>query len=110
MLRRLEEFQQNNTTENTVLRFFDEANIHPILIELEDENGVPKSLDEIFDYVVGILGPAIPGFGISVEEEEEIRKMEKEERRLQEEADRLERQVRYQYKNNYNIQSHCGKF
>lgn len=95
MLRRLQEFNQNNTTENTLLRFFDEAKIHPILIDLEDENGVPKSLDEIFNYITEILGPAIPGFGISLEEEEEIRKMEKEEHRLQEEADRLERQVRY---------------
>lgn len=94
MLRRLAEFRSNNTTENTVLRFFDEANIHPILIDLEDvESEMPKTLDEIYDYIVAILGPPIPGFGITLEEEEEIRRLEEEERRLQEEGDRIERQV-----------------
>lgn len=93
MLRRLAEFRRNNNEENTVLRFFDEANIHPILIDLEDDEGVVKSLDDIFEYIVSIVGPAIPGFGLSPEEEEEIKRLEEEQRRLQEESDRIERQV-----------------
>lgn len=95
MLSRLAEFRQNNNTENTVLRFFDEANIHPILIDLLDNTtDLPQTLDDIFDYVVELFGPPIPGFGISPEEEEEIRRLEQEQRRLQEEEAQIEMKVR----------------
>lgn len=94
MLRRLAEYRDNNTPENTVLRFFDEAGIHPILIDLEDVNtGLIKTTDEIFEYIVSILGPPVPGFGISLEEEEEIKRLEEQQRQLQMEADRIEKQV-----------------
>lgn len=104
MLQRLAEYRLNNNTEDTVLRFFDEAEIHPILIELIDLATLkPKTSDEIFEYVVSIIGAPIPGFGISLEEEEEIRKLEEQQRRLLEEEQRIERKVSLHFYCNKNI-------
>lgn len=94
MLRRLAEFRANNTEANTVLRFFDEVNIHPILISLVDERTEqPRDLDCIVDYLTSIFGKPISGFGLSAEEEDELRRLENEQQRLLEEGYRLKRQV-----------------
>ncbi|CAH1164273.1 unnamed protein product [Phaedon cochleariae] len=94
MLRRLGEFRSNNTDASTVLNFFDEAGIHPILIGLLDEDTEKeRDLDCIFNYVCEIFGDPIPGFGLSPEEEDAFRKLEKEQRRLQEEEGNLEKNL-----------------
>ncbi|XP_028129182.1 adenylate kinase 7-like [Diabrotica virgifera virgifera] len=94
MLKRLAEFREFDSRENTVLTFFDEANIHPILVKVFDEDtDEPLSLDSIFDFVYKIFGEPIPGFGLTVEEEAELRKLELEQLKLLEEGERLERQV-----------------
>lgn len=96
MLRRLAEFRSNNTEANTVLRFFDEVDIHPILISLIDEQTEqPRDLDCIVDYLTSIFGKPIPGFGLSPEEEDELRRLENEQQRLLEEGYRLKRQVNF---------------
>ncbi|XP_072376656.1 adenylate kinase 7-like [Diabrotica undecimpunctata] len=94
MLKRLAAFREYDSREYTVLTFFDEANIHPILIKIYDEDtDEPLSLDSIFDFVYKIFGEPIPGFGLTLEEEAELRKLELEQLKLLEEGERLERQV-----------------
>ncbi|XP_030760146.1 adenylate kinase 7-like [Sitophilus oryzae] len=91
MIRRLMEFRENNTPDNTVLTFFDEADIHPILIDLMDE--AVEDLECILKYLYNIFGPPIPGIGLSDEEEERLKKLEQEEQRLKQQAYMLEKQL-----------------
>ncbi|XP_056632232.1 adenylate kinase 7-like [Diorhabda sublineata] len=94
MLRRLAEFNEYNSQDNTVLTFFDEAEIHPIVVKIfDEETGKPLDTDCIFDCVYEIFGEPIPGFGITAEEEAEIRKLELEQKKLLEEGERLEREL-----------------
>ncbi|XP_023023117.2 adenylate kinase 7 [Leptinotarsa decemlineata] len=94
MLRRLAEFRENNNEEKSVLNFFDEVGIHPYLVSLVDEETQEeRNLDCIFDFVCGIFGKPIPGFGLTAEEEDTIRKLEMEQRRLLEEEGRIEKRL-----------------
>ncbi|KAG5890481.1 hypothetical protein JTB14_013423 [Gonioctena quinquepunctata] len=94
MLRRLAEFREKNTEDNTVLNFFDGVGIHPILINSIDEvSGEERDLDCLFEAVCTIFGAPIPGFGLSPEDEEAIRKLEREQRRLLEEEDQIQREL-----------------
>ncbi|VEN40069.1 unnamed protein product [Callosobruchus maculatus] len=94
MLHRLLEFRENNTERNTMLNFFDESGIHPIVISLiDEETEKERDIDCIYDYVSDIFGEPIPGFGLSAEEMERLRKLEREQRRLREEEERLEKQL-----------------
>ncbi|KAJ8952850.1 hypothetical protein NQ314_007456 [Rhamnusium bicolor] len=92
MIRRLAEFRENNMEETTILKFFDEAEIHPILIDLVDEiTEEEKDFECILAIVTDILGEPIPGFGLTPEEIEELRRLEMEHLRLLEEEGRLKK-------------------
>ncbi|KAJ3118573.1 Adenylate kinase 7 [Phlyctochytrium bullatum] len=87
LVRRLEEFRSGNTEENTVLNFFDELEIHPLLISVET-----KSLDSILDYIIKHLGPP-RNYGPSVEQIAE-KKRQEEERKAKETAAAEEERIR----------------
>ncbi|CAH1997061.1 unnamed protein product [Acanthoscelides obtectus] len=94
MLRRLLEYRQHNTEQNTMLNFFDEVGIHPIIIPLiDEETEKERDLECIYDYLTEIFGEPVPGFGLTAEEMEQLRKLESEQRRLKEEEERLEKQL-----------------
>ncbi|KAJ8957670.1 hypothetical protein NQ318_017562 [Aromia moschata] len=95
MLRRLAEFRAANTDENTMLKFFDEAEIHPILINLvDDETDNEVDFDCIYTMITDILGPPIPGLGLSPEELEELRRLEAEKMRLMMREYQIERKMK----------------
>ncbi|CAG9766554.1 unnamed protein product [Ceutorhynchus assimilis] len=91
MIRRLLEFRNSNTADNTVLNFFDEAEIHPIVIDITEEGST--ELECILNYLYNIFGPPIPGFGLSAEEEEELQKLESEQKKLQQKTYLIEKQL-----------------
>ncbi|CAH1107322.1 unnamed protein product [Psylliodes chrysocephalus] len=94
MLRRLAEYHEHNQTDNSVLKFFDDNDINPIVINLIDEETLEElTLDDIYDMICNIFGEPIPGFGLTAEEEAAIRKLELEQLRLLEEEQRLEQQL-----------------
>lgn len=95
MLERLEQYRENNTEDNTVLNYFDENEIHPILIDASIE-----SETIIFNKITFKIGAPI-GFGLSDEEIEELRKLQREQQRLVKEQERLAKQV-----HNLIIQTH----
>ncbi|RZB40591.1 adenylate kinase 7, partial [Asbolus verrucosus] len=87
MLERLEKFRENNTEDNTVLNYFDELEIDILLLEVKDDEN-----EEEFAVIANKLG--MPStFGLSSEEEEELRRIEEEERRLDLEKQQLNTQL-----------------
>lgn len=90
MLRRLEEFRANNTEDDTVLNFFDENEIHPIVINAVEDTS--EDMLMIFCTVTEKIGQR-KGFPLTPEEEEELVKAEQERIRLEEEQARLEKEV-----------------
>lgn len=93
MIGRLIDFRNNNTPDNTVLNFFDEAEIHPIVLDITEEG--LEDIECVLAFLYKIFGPPIPGIGLTDEEEEELRKMETEQRRLKQEAYLIEKQVTF---------------
>lgn len=90
MLRRLAEFRANNTEDDTVLNFFDENEIHPIIINaVEDPT---EDMKAIFCIATGKIGPR-KGFQLTPEEEEELVRAEQERLRLIEEEMQLQKEV-----------------
>lgn len=90
ILERLREFRENNTEENTVLNYFDELEIDILLLEVKDDNN-----EEAFSLVANNMG--LPStFGLSPEEEEELRRIEEEERRLALEKERMSVRIEYE--------------
>lgn len=90
MLRRLAEYRANNNEDDTVLNFFDENEIHPIVINaMEDPS---EEMEAIFCLIVEKIGQR-KGFQLSAEEEEELIKTEKERIRLLEEEAELQKEV-----------------
>ncbi|XP_060536666.1 adenylate kinase 7-like [Cylas formicarius] len=89
MIRKLNEFRINNDPENTVLNFFNDIGIHPIIMGVCDET---SDIESIVNYLYKIFGPPIPGFGLSLEEEQELRKLELEQDKLEEQAYLLQKQ------------------
>lgn len=75
MLRRLAEFRAVNNEDDTVLNFFDEIEIHPILINVMECPS--EDMQEFFDQVVKSIGP-YKGFGLTPNEEMELLKLEQE--------------------------------
>ena len=51
MTKRLEDFRLNNTDESTVLNYFDELEIHPISVQVED-----KDSEAIFSTMIKHVG------------------------------------------------------
>ncbi|KAJ8972901.1 hypothetical protein NQ317_019617 [Molorchus minor] len=99
MLRRLAEFRATNTEENTMLIFFDEAEIHPILIRLlHEETEEEIDFECIYNMITDILGPPIPGLGLTPAEMEELRRLELEKLRLQMREYQIERKRNSRWK------------
>lgn len=73
MKRRLEIFRQTNTEDDTILNFFDEMEVHPILYDATKDD--TENMDLIFDAIKQILGNPI-AFGLSLEEQLEIHDMQ----------------------------------
>lgn len=90
MLRRLAEFRANNTEDDTVLNFFDENEIHPIVINAVEDPS--EDMQAIFCVVTEKIGPR-KGFQLTPEEEEELVKAEEERLRLLEEEAELQKEV-----------------
>ncbi|KAL1501160.1 hypothetical protein ABEB36_006541 [Hypothenemus hampei] len=104
---KLIEFRTNNTPDESVLNFFDEAGIHPILIDIAEES-IAGDSECILSYLYKIFGPPISGIGLTDEEEEELRKMEMEQRRLKQEAYLINKQLaedraRQEYENKMEV-------
>ncbi|CAH0551264.1 unnamed protein product [Brassicogethes aeneus] len=85
MIRRLAEFRANNTEDNSMLNFFDEIEIHPIIINIEDDD---LTLDCILEYLSTIVGEPNT-FGLTPEEEVELNRLQEENERLREEQEKL---------------------
>ncbi|KAL3277400.1 hypothetical protein HHI36_012749 [Cryptolaemus montrouzieri] len=73
MKRRLESFRELNTEDDTVLNFFDEMEVHPILLDATKDR--TENMDIIFGLVRQILGSPI-SFGMSLEERMETLNLE----------------------------------
>jgi len=50
-MKRLEEFKSNNTEENTVLNYFDEFEVHPITLDIEN-----KSIGYLMEKIINEIG------------------------------------------------------
>lgn len=90
MLRRLSEFRNNNTDDNTVLNFFDEMEIHPIIFDVTTYRDA--NMEDILKSIYDKLGAAV-GFGPTLEEEIELHQCTEEEARLKEQEANLEQKV-----------------
>jgi len=77
LLRRLEDFRTNNTDETTVLNFFDELEVHPLVIPIEQHNNADA--EKIMEVVIGHVGKP-HNYGPSAEQIEEMRRREEEEK------------------------------
>ncbi|KAJ3152034.1 Adenylate kinase 7 [Geranomyces variabilis] len=96
LTRRLEEYRAQNTDESTVLNFFDEAEVHPVVVSTE-----ANSLDQVLAIVTKQVGPP-HNYGPTQERLAEERKLADEarakelsaaeEERLKRERDEEERQ------------------
>ncbi|KAF5275019.1 hypothetical protein FQA39_LY06956 [Lamprigera yunnana] len=69
MLRRLAEFRANNNEDNTVLNFFDEMEIHPILLNTMDD--LSENMDNIMDVLLKRIGTPVK-FALTLTEEDEL--------------------------------------
>ncbi|XP_044756042.1 adenylate kinase 7-like [Coccinella septempunctata] len=73
MKRRLEAFRQINTEDETILNFYDEMEIHPILYDATKDT--TENMDLIFNAVKQIIGNPV-SFGFSLEEQLKIHEMQ----------------------------------
>ncbi|KAJ3218844.1 Adenylate kinase 7 [Dinochytrium kinnereticum] len=87
LIRRLEEYRNQNTEENTVLNFFDELEIHPFIVPTES-----RSFESILDDIYKHLGPP-RNYGPSAEQIAEKKRIE-EEKRAREAAAAEEERIR----------------
>ncbi|KAK9874968.1 hypothetical protein WA026_005783 [Henosepilachna vigintioctopunctata] len=65
MKRRIENFREINTEDDTILNFFDEMEVHPILIDVTTDES--ENMDAIFQTICNILGKPVT-FGESLED------------------------------------------
>ncbi|XP_017781619.1 PREDICTED: adenylate kinase 7-like [Nicrophorus vespilloides] len=90
MMRRLKMFRANNTEDNTVLNFFDEIEIHPIILNaMDDEN---TEMSTTLQKTKLLLGSPV-GFEASPEDKEQMMLCLEEAARLKEEEQRLEAEL-----------------
>jgi adenylate kinase len=87
ILERLEKFRELNTDDNTVLNYFDELEVDILLLEVKDDDN-----QEEFNLIANKMGPPST-FGLTPEEEEELRKLEEQERQLALEKAELNKQL-----------------
>ncbi|GJQ87854.1 hypothetical protein Trydic_g1126 [Trypoxylus dichotomus] len=90
MLRRLMEFRNNNTDDNTMLNFFDEIEIHPIVFDAQAY--YDPNMEDILKEAYEKLDPPV-GFGPTLAEEIQMHQCEEEEKRLKTEAAKLEQEL-----------------
>ncbi|XP_076749056.1 adenylate kinase 7 [Xylocopa sonorina] len=87
MMRRLREYRKRNTDDNTPLEFFDEIEIHPLVISIEDDV-CPSMFPTIYQCLQRIGPPR--NYGLSAEEARDARKRAEAEARAAETAARLQ--------------------
>nr|XP_034195712.1 adenylate kinase 7-like [Osmia lignaria] len=78
MIRRLKEFRKRNTDENTPVQFFDEIEIHPLIIDVEDDV-CPDMFPTVYRCIEKIGPPR--NYGLTAEQAREARKRLEEELR-----------------------------
>ncbi|KAI8854406.1 hypothetical protein BC829DRAFT_424481 [Chytridium lagenaria] len=86
LVRRLEEYRNQNTEENTVLNFFDELEIHPLIVPIES-----KSIEAVLEPILKHLGQA-RNYGPSPEQIAEKKRVEEEKRNARMEEIRKQEQ------------------
>lgn len=90
MLRRLAEFREFNTEDNTVLNFFDELEVHPIVFDvMADES---EDMQDVYKPIIKHIGP-VKGFPLTAEEELELYLLEQNKQKLIEEEAALMKEV-----------------
>ncbi|XP_053976418.1 adenylate kinase 7-like [Hylaeus volcanicus] len=89
MLRRLKEYRSRNTDENTPLQFFDEIEIHPLIISVE--NDVCPDMFPSIHQCLERLGPP-RNYGLTAEEARDARKRAEEEAQKTETAAKLKQE------------------
>ncbi|KAK4884795.1 hypothetical protein RN001_001066 [Aquatica leii] len=90
MLRRLAEFRTNNTDDNTPLNFFNELEIHPVVLNVMEDKS--ENMDNIMKILFTRFGPA-KGFPLTPEEEEELLRLEHEKQKLLELENKMKREL-----------------
>lgn len=90
MIRRMGVFRSNNTEDNTLLNYFDEMEIHPIVLDvMEDQT---HTMDSIIKELCHRLGKPVK-FPLTPEEEEELMYLEIEKNKLLQKEGEMKRQV-----------------
>ncbi|KAK9300199.1 hypothetical protein QLX08_007043 [Tetragonisca angustula] len=89
MMRRLREYRKRNTEDNTPLNFFDEIEIHPLIIDVEDDV-CPDMFPTIYQCLQRIGPPR--NYGLTAEEARDARKRAEAEARATEAAVKLQEQ------------------
>lgn len=87
-MRRLETFRLNNTEDNTMLNYFNEREVRPVVVNVRKT----PSMEVMFNHVVPFIGPTSE-FGPTEEEERECQLLEDTRKKLQEEQQELEKHV-----------------
>ncbi|CAD1473438.1 unnamed protein product, partial [Heterotrigona itama] len=92
MMRRLREYRKRNTEDNTPLNFFDEIEIHPLIIDVEDDV-CPDMFPTIYQCLQRIGPPR--NYGLTAEEARDARKRAEAEARATEAAVKLQEQKEF---------------
>lgn len=90
MLRRLSEFRANNTEDNTLLNFFDEMEIHPIVLNIMDD--ATERMEITLQTLISRLGKRV-AFALTPEEEEQLIRLEEEKQKMLQREEQLKRDV-----------------
>lgn len=90
MLRRLDEYHLNNTEDNTMLNYFNEKEIHPVVLNIMN---MPETRI-VFTNIIPYLGPTSE-FEPTEEEEMECHRLEVQRKKLLEEEAEIKKQVSY---------------
>ncbi|XP_043799816.1 adenylate kinase 7-like [Apis laboriosa] len=92
MIRRLKEYRKRNTDENTPLQFFDEIEIHPLIIDIEEDD-CPDMFPTVYQCLERIGPPR--NYGLSAEEARNARKRAEVEALEAETAAKLQEKKEY---------------
>ncbi|XP_043583830.1 adenylate kinase 7-like [Bombus pyrosoma] len=89
MMRRLKEYRKRNTDDNTPLNFFDEIEIHPLIIDVEDDV-CPDMFPTIYQCLQRVGPPR--NYGLTAEETRDARERAEAEARATEAAVKLQQE------------------
>ncbi|XP_071878435.1 adenylate kinase 7 [Bombus fervidus] len=89
MMRRLKEYRKRNTDDNTPLNFFDEIEIHPLIIDVEDDV-CPDMFPTIYQCLQRVGPPR--NYGLTAEETRNARERAEAEARATEAAVKLQQE------------------